>query len=145
MFPNWRDHASPCSNDTFSSCECSFYPVAVVQMVVVFPHTQVLIRIQAEFVVMGNVNPKYLILDDECLRLYEIGMAHSQEKSFTIRNDNTKKFFALRDRRPILPIYRDMVPEDNLQKQQENKKQFMIEESIKEAGFGPKLNKNPSR
>ena len=78
MFPNWRDYDLPCSNTTFSGCGSSLYPIAVVPLAVVFPRTQGSVRIQAEFVVMENANPKYFILGDEFLSLYGIDIVHSR-------------------------------------------------------------------
>ena len=109
IFPNWRDHALPCSNTTFPGCGSSLYPIGIVQLPVIFPHTQGSVRIQAEFVVMENANPKYFILGDEFLSLYGVDIVHSKEKFFTIGNENKKKKFALQDHRPILPIYQDMM------------------------------------
>lgn len=105
--------------------------MAVVQIVVVLPHTQGSIRIQAELVFMENAIQKYFIFGERFLSFYRIDIVQIKEEIFTIWNENKKKKFSPQDTRPILPIYRDMVPEDNLRKQKENKNRFIIDEGIK--------------
>ena len=70
IMPNWKQKVMPCSNTRFSGCGSNLFPIGVIQVPVVFPHTQGSVRIQAEFVVMENANPKYFILGDEFLSLY---------------------------------------------------------------------------
>ena len=102
-------------------------------------HNQGAVRIQPEFVVMENANPKYFILGSDFLSLYGIDIFHSKEKYFSIGNENKKKKFALSASKPILPVYQeDEEPPAQLKK----KDNYLIEEGIKEAGFGPKLTSN---
>ena len=102
----------------------------------VFPHNQGSVRIQPEFVVMENADPKYFILGSEFLSLYGIDIHHSKEKYFTIGNDNKKKKFALDSSKSILPVYRD---EEKAPVKPRPDQGYVIEEGIKEAGFGPRL------
>ena len=136
VWPDWKDKSMPCSNTRFSGCGSSLFPVGVVPLPMIFPHTQGAVRIQPEFVVMENANPKYFILGSDFLSLYGIDIFHSKEKYFTIGNENKRKKFALSPSRPILPVYQE---EEILLTQQSKKDEYLIEEGIKEAGFGPKL------
>ena len=132
IIPNWKEKLMPCSNTRFSGCGSNLFPLGVIPLAIIFPHTQGSMRMQVEFVVMENANPKYFILGDEFLSLYGIDIVHSRESYFTIGNENKKKKFALPMTKQILPVYTEDVKEqETLGK---------IEEGIKEAGFGPKLN-----
>ena len=136
VYPEWREKVMPCSNTRFSGCGTNLFPIGVVQLPMIFPHIQGAVRIQPEFVVMENANPKYFILGSDFLSLYGIDIFHSKEKYFSIGNENKKKKFALSASKPILPVYQeDEEPPAQLKK----KDNYLIEEGIKEAGFGPKL------
>lgn len=85
---------------------------------------------------MENANPKYMILGSDFLILYGIYIFHSKERYFTIDNENKKKKFAMSASRQILPVYQE---EEEAPAQSTKKDNYLIEEGIKDAGFGPKL------
>ena len=136
FYPDWKTKLLPCSNTKFSGCGSKLFPIGVIQLPMVFPHNQGSIRIQPEFVVMENADTKYFILGSEFLSLYGIDIHHSKEKYFTIGNDNKKKKFALDSSKSILPVYRD---EEKAPVKPRPDQGYVIEEGIKEAGFGPRL------
>ena len=136
VYPEWKTKLLPCSNTKFSGCGSKVFPVGVILLPMVFPHNQGSVRIQPEFVVMENADPKYFILGSEFLGLYGIDIHHSKEKYFTIGNENKKNKFALDSTKSILPVYKD---EEKAPVKARPDQAFVIEEGIKEAGFGPRL------
>ncbi|KAG0139010.1 hypothetical protein CROQUDRAFT_24771, partial [Cronartium quercuum f. sp. fusiforme G11] len=136
IVPDWKGKLIPCTGTKFSGCGGLLFPLGIISLATIFPHTQGAVRIQPEFVVMENATTKYFILGSDFLSLYGFDILHSREKYFTIGNDNKRKKFALPQNKHILPVYYD---EDN------NKPQSMVtppkklQEYIAEAEFGPKL------
>ena len=79
----------------FRGCSEPLEALGVIELPIIFPHSQGSVRIKPEFVVMKNVTPHYFILGGDFLSVDGIDIIHSREKYFTIGNENKKKKFAL--------------------------------------------------
>lgn len=80
--PDWVEHLLPVQHARFHSCSDQLQPLGVIEISLVFPHTQGSVRIQAQFVVMENTRIKYLILGDDYLSLYGFDITNSKERFF---------------------------------------------------------------
>lgn len=97
IMPEWRTKLLPCFSLQFKSCGGSLKPLGVIELSAIFPHTLGSVRIQAEFVVMENAHPRYLILGTNYLNLYGFDIRHSKEHFFTIGGEKLKKKFLFID------------------------------------------------
>ncbi|KAG0140712.1 hypothetical protein CROQUDRAFT_52838, partial [Cronartium quercuum f. sp. fusiforme G11] len=142
IVPDWKDMIIPCTGTKFSGCGGLLFPLGIIMVATIFPHTQGAVRIQPEFVVMENATTKYFILGSDFLSIYGFDILHSREKYFTIGNENKRKKFALSQNKHILPIYHDENDNKSLEMIKTNKD---MQACIAEAEFGPKLLKNQKK
>ena len=94
IVPDWEEKISAVNNMRFRGCSEPLEALGVIEMPIIFAHSQGSVRIKPEFVVMKNVTPHYFVLGGDFLSVYGIDIIHSREKYFQIGNENKKKKMA---------------------------------------------------
>ncbi|MBW0543026.1 hypothetical protein O181_082741, partial [Austropuccinia psidii MF-1] len=102
--PNFGDHLLPIDGIKFNSASNPMKALRVFETHVIFPHINGNLRINVEFVVMGNCSSTHFILGNDYLIMYGIDLHKNKDRYFTIGDNKCQKLSILPFKRQITVI-----------------------------------------
>ncbi|MBW0511505.1 hypothetical protein O181_051220 [Austropuccinia psidii MF-1] len=82
--PEWKNYLLPIEGVQFSSASNNMYPLGILDTNLVFPHPLGSVRMKTEIVVMDNSKSQHIIIGNDYLNIYVIGINNHKDRYFTI-------------------------------------------------------------
>ncbi|MBW0520895.1 hypothetical protein O181_060610 [Austropuccinia psidii MF-1] len=82
--PEWKNYLLPIEGVKFSSTSNNMYTLGILDTNLVFPHPAGSVRMKTEIVVMENFTSQHIILGNDYLNIYGIGINNHKDRYFTI-------------------------------------------------------------
>ncbi|MBW0535687.1 hypothetical protein O181_075402 [Austropuccinia psidii MF-1] len=92
ILPGWKSHLLPIEGVQFSSASNNMYPLGILDTNLVFPHPAGSVRMETEIVVMDNCTSQHIILGNDYLNIYGIGINNHQDRHFTNGENKRQRF-----------------------------------------------------
>ncbi|MBW0546794.1 hypothetical protein O181_086509 [Austropuccinia psidii MF-1] len=92
ILPGWKNHVLPIEGAQFSSASNNMYPLGILDTNLVSPHPEGSVRMKTEIVVMNNCTSQHIILGNDYLNIYGIGINKHKDRYFTIGENKRQKF-----------------------------------------------------
>ncbi|MBW0564700.1 hypothetical protein O181_104415 [Austropuccinia psidii MF-1] len=88
----WKNHLLTIEGVQFSSSSNNIYPLGILDTNIVFQNPAGSIRMKEEIIVMDNCTYQHIILGNDYMNIYGIGINNHKDRYFTIGENKRQKF-----------------------------------------------------
>ncbi|MBW0504652.1 hypothetical protein O181_044367 [Austropuccinia psidii MF-1] len=82
--PEWKNHLLPIEGVQLSSASNNMYPLGILDTNLVFTHPLGSVRMKTEIVVMDNCKSQHIMIGNDYLNIYVIGINNHKDRYSTI-------------------------------------------------------------